>query len=459
MKVKERYICSECGYETLKWYGRCPECGQWNTLEQQVVQTETVSSGLSTKKVLIDAGGKQGSFYNINAVDVDDEIRFRTGINELDRVLGGGIVKGSLVLLGGDPGIGKSTLLLQICEYLGRTLKILYVSGEESVRQIKLRANRLQVESENLFLMANTDVETIANTIVANRPDIVMIDSIQTMSIAKISSSPGSIMQVRESTNAFLRIAKSEDIPIIIVGHVNKDGAIAGPKVLEHIVDAVLHFEGERNQSYRILRAVKNRFGSTNEIGVFEMMDVGLKEVENPSMMLLSGRPEGTSGTCVACVMEGTRPMLAEVQALVSKTAFAAPRRTATGFDYNRMALILAVLEKRCGYFFSNLDAYVNVVGGLRLDEPAADLSIGLALISSLRDRAIGDDVVAFGEIGLAGEVRNVTNIVSRVREAERLGFRRCIIPKQSLKALKGLRLAIEVIGVSTVSEAVSKVM
>lgn len=459
MKVKERYICSECGYETLKWYGRCPECGQWNTLEQQVVQTETVSSGLSTKKVLIDAGGKQGSFYNINAVDVDDEIRFRTGINELDRVLGGGIVKGSLVLLGGDPGIGKSTLLLQMCEYLGRTLKILYVSGEESVRQIKLRANRLQVESENLFLMANTDVETIANTIVANRPDIVMIDSIQTMSIAKISSSPGSIMQVRESTNAFLRIAKSEDIPIIIVGHVNKDGAIAGPKVLEHIVDAVLHFEGERNQSYRILRAVKNRFGSTNEIGVFEMMDVGLKEVENPSMMLLSGRPEGTSGTCVACVMEGTRPMLAEVQALVSKTAFAAPRRTATGFDYNRMALILAVLEKRCGYFFSNLDAYVNVVGGLRLDEPAADLSIGLALISSLRDRAIGDDVVAFGEIGLAGEVRNVTNIVSRVREAERLGFRRCIIPKQSLKALKGLRLAIEVIGVSTVSEAVSKVM
>ena len=459
MKVKERYICSECGYETLKWYGRCPECGQWNTLEQQVVQTETVSSGLSTKKVLIDAGGKQGSFYNINAVDVDDEIRFRTGINELDRVLGGGIVKGSLVLLGGDPGIGKSTLLLQMCEYLGRTLKILYVSGEESVRQIKLRANRLQVESENLFLMANTDVETIANTIVANRPDIVMIDSIQTMSIAKISSSPGSIMQVRESTNAFLRIAKSEDIPIIIVGHVNKDGAIAGPKVLEHIVDAVLHFEGERNQSYRILRAVKNRFGSTNEISVFEMMDVGLKEVENPSMMLLSGRPEGTSGTCVACVMEGTRPMLAEVQALVSKTAFAAPRRTATGFDYNRMALILAVLEKRCGYFFSNLDAYVNVVGGLRLDEPAADLSIGLALISSLRDRAIGDDVVAFGEIGLAGEVRNVTNIVSRVREAERLGFRRCIIPKQSLKALKGLRLAIEVIGVSTVSEAVSKVM
>lgn len=458
MKAKERYICTECGYETLKWYGRCPGCGQWNTLEQ-VVQSEAVLSGASTKKVLVDVSGKQGTFYNINAVDVDDEIRFQTGVNELDRVLGGGIVKGSLVLLGGDPGIGKSTLLLQICEYLGRSLKILYVSGEESVRQIKLRANRLQVQSENLFLLANTDVETIANTIVANRPDIVMVDSIQTMSIAKISSSPGSIMQVRESTNAFLRIAKSEDIPIIIVGHVNKDGAIAGPKVLEHIVDAVLHFEGERNQSYRILRAVKNRFGSTNEIGVFEMMDVGLREVENPSMMLLSGRPEGASGTCVACVMEGTRPMLAEVQALVSKTAFAAPRRTATGFDYNRMALILAVLEKRCGYFFSNLDAYINVVGGLRLDEPAADLSIALALISSLRDKPIGDDVLAFGEIGLTGEVRNVTNITARVKEAERLGFRKCIVPGQSLKSLKGLSLGIEVVGVSTIGQAAAEAM
>lgn len=457
MKKRDTYVCSQCGYETPKWYGKCPGCGQWNTLEQHIVEPVSAVAG-GTKKVRVDAGGRQGSLYNINSVDIDDEIRFQTGVNELDRVLGGGIVKGSLVLLGGDPGIGKSTLLLQICEYLGRSLKILYVSGEESVRQIKLRANRLQVHSENLYLLANTDVETIANTIVANHPDIVMVDSIQTMSIEKIQSSPGSIMQVRESTNAFLHIAKSEDIPIIIVGHVNKDGAIAGPKVLEHIVDAVLHFEGDRNQSYRILRAVKNRFGSTNEIGVFEMLDVGLQEVENPSEMMLSGRPENASGTCVACVMEGSRPMLAEVQGLVSKTAFGNPRRTATGFDYNRMALILAVLEKRCGYFFANLDAYVNVVGGLRLDEPAADLSIALALISSLRDKPIAHDVLAFGEIGLTGEVRSVNNIVPRVKEAQRLGFRKCIVPRQSLKALAAVELTeIDVVGVSTILQAVKE--
>lgn len=457
MKKRDTYVCSQCGYETPKWYGKCPGCGQWNTLEQRIAEPlSTVAGG--TKKVRVDASGRQGSLYNINSVDIDDEIRFQTGVNELDRVLGGGIVKGSLVLLGGDPGIGKSTLLLQICEYLGRSLKILYVSGEESVRQIKLRANRLQVHSENLYLLANTDVETIANTIVANHPDIVMVDSIQTMSIEKIQSSPGSIMQVRESTNAFLHIAKSEDIPIIIVGHVNKDGAIAGPKVLEHIVDAVLHFEGDRNQSYRILRAVKNRFGSTNEIGVFEMLDVGLQEVENPSEMMLSGRPENASGTCVACIMEGSRPMLAEVQGLVSKTAFGNPRRTATGFDYNRMALILAVLEKRCGYFFANLDAYVNVVGGLRLDEPAADLSIALALISSLRDKPIAHDVLAFGEIGLTGEVRSVNNIVPRVKEAQRLGFRKCIVPRQSLKALAAVELTeIDVVGVSTILQAVKE--
>lgn len=458
-KAKEVYVCRECGYESPKWFGRCPGCGEWNTMEsQQPVMPETAQ--VATKKVLADASGRQGTFYPIGEVDIDDEIRFRTGIHELDRVLGGGIVKGSVVLLGGDPGIGKSTLLLQICEYLGQELKILYISGEESVRQIKLRANRLGVHSNNLYLMAGTDVETICNTILANHPDVVMVDSIQTMSIAKIASSPGSVMQVRESTNAFLRIAKGEDIPIIIVGHVNKDGAIAGPKVLEHIVDAVLHFEGERNQSYRILRAVKNRFGSTNEIGVFEMQDVGLREVENPSMALLSGRPEGASGTCVACIMEGTRPMLAEVQALVCKSAYGNPRRTSTGFDYNRMALILAVLEKRCGYFFSALDAYINVVGGLRLDEPAADLSIGLALISSLQDKPIDGEVLAFGEIGLTGEVRSVNNILSRVKEAQRLGFKTCIVPKMSLKALKGQEFpGLNVVGVATVREAVKAVL
>lgn len=455
-KTKEMYVCRSCGYETPKWFGKCPGCGGWNTLEM----VEAAPAAEAGKKVSATATGRQSEIYRINSVDVNDEIRFHTGVSELDRVLGGGIVKGSVVLLGGDPGIGKSTLLLQICEYLGEDLKILYVSGEESVRQIKLRANRLGVNSENLFLLADTNVERIANTILAQQPDLVMVDSIQTMNIEKLQSSPGSVMQVRESTNAFLHLAKSEDIPIIIVGHVNKDGAIAGPKVLEHIVDAVLHFEGDRNQNFRILRAVKNRFGSTNEIGVFEMLDGGLQEVENPSMMLLQGRPEEASGTCVACVMEGTRPILAEVQALVCKTVYGNPRRTATGFDYNRLALILAVLEKRCGYYFSSLDAYLNVVGGLRLDEPAADLSIALALISSLRDKPISEKVLAFGEIGLTGEVRSVSNIVPRIKEAHRLGFQTCIVSKHSLRELKNINPdQIEIIGVSTIREAVQKVL
>lgn len=455
-KTKEMYVCRSCGYETPKWFGKCPGCGGWNTLEM----VEAAPAAEAGKKVSATATGRQSEIYRINSVNVNDEIRFHTGVSELDRVLGGGIVKGSVVLLGGDPGIGKSTLLLQICEYLGEDLKILYVSGEESVRQIKLRANRLGVNSENLFLLADTNVERIANTILAQQPDLVMVDSIQTMNIEKLQSSPGSVMQVRESTNAFLHLAKSEDIPIIIVGHVNKDGAIAGPKVLEHIVDAVLHFEGDRNQNFRILRAVKNRFGSTNEIGVFEMLDGGLQEVENPSMMLLQGRPEEASGTCVACVMEGTRPILAEVQALVCKTVYGNPRRTATGFDYNRLALILAVLEKRCGYYFSSLDAYLNVVGGLRLDEPAADLSIALALISSLRDKPISEKVLAFGEIGLTGEVRSVSNIVPRIKEAHRLGFQTCIVSKHSLRELKNINPdQIEIIGVSTIREAVQKVL
>lgn len=455
-KARELYVCRSCGYETPKWYGKCPGCGGWNTLEQ----VEIAPAVPSNKKVVAAANGEQAQLCPIKEVDVNDEIRFLTGVSELDRVLGGGIVKGSVVLLGGDPGIGKSTLLLQICQYLGRSLSILYVSGEESVRQIKLRADRLKVDSENLYLLADINVERIANTILAKKPDLVMVDSIQTMNIQKLQSSPGSVMQVRESTNAFLHLAKSEDIPVIIVGHVNKDGAIAGPKVLEHIVDAVLHFEGDRNQNFRILRAVKNRFGSTNEIGVFEMLDGGLQEVQNPSMMLLDGRPEGASGTCVACIMEGTRPILAEVQALVCKTAYGMPRRTATGFDYNRLALILAVLEKRCGYYFSSLDAYINVVGGLRLDEPAADLSIALALISSLRDKPISGAVLAFGEIGLAGEVRGVTNLISRVKEARRLGFDTCIVSKNALRELKSAGIdGIEMVGVSTVREAVKKVL
>lgn len=432
-KSKTIFVCSQCGYETVKWLGRCPSCGGWNCFDETVSAS---SSDSQTKNAAVHSVKAQ-PLLSVREIDETDEIRFHTGISELDRVLGGGIVKGSLVLLGGDPGIGKSTLLLQICEHLGQTLSILYVSGEESARQLKLRANRLHVSSENLYILASTDVEAICSTILQHKPDLVMIDSIQTMCMDGVSSSPGSITQVRESTNAFLRTAKSEDIPVFIVGHVNKDGAIAGPKVLEHIVDAVLYFEGERNFSYRILRAVKNRYGSTNEIGMFEMGDSGLREVQNPSMMLLSGKPQNVSGSCVACIMEGSRPILAEVQALVTKTGFGTPRRTAAGFDYNRMNLLLAVLEKRAGYCFAALDVYLNVVGGLRLDEPAADLPVAVALVSSLRDKPVDDELIAFGEIGLGGELRSVHNIAERVREAQRLGFTRAIVPRSSLPLLQ----------------------
>ena len=452
-KAKTAFVCSECGYETSKWMGRCPECGNWNCFSEV---TKTAPEAPLSSKVSLDRhSGNIAAPVSIREISETDEIRFHTGIGELDRVLGGGIVKGSLVLLGGDPGIGKSTLLLQICQFLGRSLRILYVSGEESARQLKLRAKRLQVDSENLDVLASTDVETIGNTILHHQPDIVMIDSIQTMCIASIASSPGSVSQVRESTNAFLRIAKEQEIPIFIVGHVNKDGAIAGPKVLEHIVDCVLYFEGERSFSYRILRAVKNRYGSTNEIGMFEMSDTGLLEVENPSRMLLAGRPSQVSGTCVACIMEGSRPILAEVQALVTKTGFGTPRRTAAGFDYNRMNLLLAVLEKRAGFFFGTLDVYINVVGGLRLDEPAADLSVAMALVSSLLDKPVDDSLIAFGEIGLGGEIRNASSIADRVREAQRLGFTRAIVPRHSMDSIQELKhRTIELLPVSNLKEA-----
>ncbi len=452
-KSKTAFVCSQCGCETPKWVGRCPECGNWNCMEE--VTKAAPLPAASVRAAVSHSPANAQELIRINDIDESDEIRFHTGLEEFDRVLGGGIVKGSLVLLGGDPGIGKSTLLLQICQYLGNSLSILYVSGEESVRQLKLRANRLHVNSENLSVLASTDVDAIGSTILQNKPDIVMIDSIQTMCISAIPSSPGSITQVRECTNAFLRIAKGEDVPIFIVGHVNKDGAIAGPKVLEHIVDSVLYFEGERNLTYRILRAVKNRYGSTNEIGMFEMIDSGLSEVQNPSLMFLSGRPLNVSGSCVACIMEGTRPILAEVQALVTKTGFGTPRRTATGFDYNRMNLLLAVLEKRAGYFFGTLDVYINVVGGLRLDEPAADLSIAMALVSSLMDKPIADDVIAFGEVGLGGEIRSVTGIVDRIREAQRLGFTRAIVPKHAMSLAKEIKnLTIELIPAASLKDA-----
>ena len=426
-KVKSVYICSECGYESPKWYGKCPSCGEWNTMNEEF--KETLKQSPSASRAASYAPPVQ-----IKEISTTDEIRYKTGSSELDRVLGGGIVKGSLVLLGGDPGIGKSTILLQICEYLGRQLSILYVSGEESKRQLKLRADRLGVDSDNLYILTQTDVEMICETIRQDKPDIVMIDSIQTMTLSELNSSPGSVTQVRECTNYLMRTAKSLDIPMIVVGHVNKEGSIAGPKVLEHIVDAVLHFEGDKQMSYRILRAVKNRYGSTNEIGVFEMTDKGLNEVENPSLMLISGRPKNVSGTCIACAMEGTRPILAEIQALATATGFGNPRRMSTGFDYNRMNLIIAVLEKRAGYYFSNTDAYINVVGGLRLDETAVDLAVAMALVSSLKDIPIADDAIAFGEIGLAGEIRTVTHAQQRVNEAVRLGFRRIIVPAHNAK-------------------------
>lgn len=445
------FVCSECGYESAKWNGICPSCGQGNTMVEEI--REPVSKKTASKPRFSHSDVSQVS---IKSVDINEEVRFHTGFNELDRVFGGGIVKGSLSLLGGTPGIGKSTLLLQICNYLDQKLKILYVSGEESKRQIKMRASRLGVQNENLYLMTETNLNKISAEIEFTHPDVVIIDSVQTMSNPESSSFPGSVSQVKECTNVFLKLAKSLDITVILVGHVNKDGAIAGPKVLEHMVDAVLYFEGDSQTSYRILRAVKNRHGSTNEIGVFRMENIGLKEVENPSEMLLAGKPQNASGICVACVMEGTRPILTEVQSLVAATSFGNPRRMSTGFDYNRMSLILAVLEKRAGYFFSSMDAYINVVGGLKLEEPAADLSVAIALVSALKDAVVDDGIIAFGEIGLAGEIRAVSNCELRITEAERLGFKKCIIPHYNFVSLNNLKnYKIEIIGAKTIRQAV----
>lgn len=449
-KIKSIYVCSECGYESPKWFGKCPGCGEWNTMDEQLPSTASVGRNNAGISVV-------NQIMALNDITENVERRIKTGNNEFDRVLGGGIVIGSLVLISGDPGIGKSTILLQICQHLGEKHKVLYVSGEESANQIKMRANRLGVTTDNLFILPQIDVSVIVESIKSEKPDVVIIDSIQTMVYEEIASSAGSVTQVRECTNIFMHTAKGLGIPIIVVGHVNKDGAIAGPKVLEHIVDTVLYFEGEKNYSYRILRGVKNRFGSTNEIGVFEMTGEGLKEVLNPSLMMISGRPKNTSGTCVACIMEGTRPILAEVQGLVCATGFGTPRRMSTGFDYNRMSMLLAVLEKRAGYFFNNMDAYINVVGGLRLDEPAADLTVALSLVSSLKDKAVGDKVLAFGEVGLAGEIRAVSHCEQRVAEAYRLGFEKCIIPFHNYKSLtKELKVNMDIVPVRTIRDAFS---
>lgn len=446
VKNKSCYVCSECGYVSSKWNGRCPECGEWNTfIEESDFSSASKSSGVQSElKALV-----------LSDIDDREEMRFDTGTTELNRVLGGGLVKGSLVLISGDPGIGKSTLLLQASSSLGKNRTVLYVSGEESPRQLKLRALRLGVDGTGLKILCSTDAQSVCSYIKINKPDVVIIDSIQTMQITELHSLPGSIAQVRECANLFMRLSKDENIPVLLVGHVNKDGNIAGPKVLEHIVDCVLYFEGEKNHSYRILRAVKNRFGSTNEIGVFEMRDNGLNEVINPSKALIAGKPNDVSGSCIACVMEGSRPILAEVQGLVCQSGFGNPRRTANGVDYNRMSMLIAVLEKRAGYFMNSCDVYINVAGGLRIDEPASDLPVALSLVSSLKDKVLRDDCIAFGEIGLAGEIRAVSYAETRIREAIRLGFKKCIISAHNLTELnESLFGKIEIKGVNNIRSA-----
>lgn len=429
-KVKTVFFCTACGNESPKWQGKCPACGQWNTYQEHVEKPSAVGRAKSSPV------GKGKVPQKLNALTTDEEIRFTTGNGELDRVLGGGAVAGSLVLVGGAPGIGKSTLLLQICQCLCSSNKVLYVSGEESERQLKLRAQRIGVNSEELYILSETRLSDILEATEEFSPDVLIVDSIQTLYNEQNDSTPGSVSQVKDCTMALMQLSKSEGITVFVVGHINKDGAIAGPKVLEHMVDCVMYFEGDPKTSYRMLRAAKNRFGSTNEIGVFEMADNGLKEVPNPSQVLLDGRPEGASGTCVACVMEGTRPLLAEVQALVAKTSFNVPKRTADGFDYNRAALLLAVAEKRAGLKLSVFDAYINVIGGLQLDEPGADLPVVLAVASSYCDKPIPADLVAIGEVGLTGEIRSVSHMNQRLQEISRLGFKQCIIPQNGLDKL-----------------------
>ena len=438
MKTKTVFYCTNCGNETLQWMGKCPACGAWNTL------TEHVEAPTKPAKLAAASDRMQRKPKRLSQITSGSEQRFSTGLGELDRVLGGGAVKGSLVLVGGAPGIGKSTLLLQICRELCKTQKVLYVSGEESESQLKMRAERIGVIEEDLLLYAETEMDEILRAAKELNPDILIIDSIQTMYATENATSPGGISQVKDCTMALLQLSKQTGITVFVVGHVNKEGSIAGPKVLEHMVDCVLYFEGERNGPYRLLRAAKNRFGSTNEIGVFEMIDTGLREIPNPSEVLLAGRPKSSAGTCVACAMEGSRPVLAEVQALVTRSFLNVPRRTTDGFDYNRAALLIAVLEKRGGLRLSDCDLFLNVIGGLRIDEPGSDLPVAIAIASSFRDVPVADDLTAIGELGLTGETRIVSNLELRLAEVARLGFTKCIIPRhgtESISAPKGLQL------------------
>lgn len=450
------YFCQNCGYESGKWMGQCPGCREWNTFVEEVIDKKNVGKG----KV---ASNEDAKAVPLSAIEATEDKRTSTDIKELDRVLGGGIVQGSLILVGGDPGIGKSTLLLQVCRNLSQQkVKVLYISGEESLQQIKIRAERIGEFGESLSLLCETNLDTIQKVIDREKPQIVIIDSIQTMYNEDVASAPGSVSQVRESTGKLMQIAKGSGISIFIVGHVTKEGVVAGPRVLEHMVDTVLYFEGDRHAAYRILRGVKNRFGSTNEIGVFEMRQEGLAEVENPSEFMLSGKPEGASGSVVACSMEGTRPILLEVQALVCHSNFGIPRRTAAGTDFNRVNLLMAVLEKRLGLSLGNCDAYINIAGGIRMNEPAIDLGIVLALISSYKERAIDEKTICFGEVGLSGEVRAVSMAEQRVLEAKKLGFETCILPKvcvDSIRDMSGGIQGIRLVGVSTVKDAMDYVM
>ncbi len=445
---KSIYFCQNCGHEESKWLGQCPMCREWNTFVEEKV---TVSKGTAAKNTV-----REAEVVTLSSVSTDQEDRMQTEIEELDRVLGGGVVPGSLVLVGGDPGIGKSTLLLQVCKRLSdQGRKVLYISGEESLKQIKLRANRMGTFSDHLLLLCETNLETIRQVIEREHPAVAVIDSIQTMYSEEVTAAPGSVSQVREATNTLMQIAKGLNITIFIVGHVTKEGTVAGPRVLEHMVDTVLYFEGDRHASYRILRGVKNRFGSTNEIGVFEMRETGLEEVPNPSEYMLNGRPEDASGSVVACSMEGTRPILMEIQALVCRSNFGMPRRTAAGTDYNRVNLLMAVLEKRVGLPLSNYDAYINIAGGIRMNEPAIDLGIVMAIVSSYKNQSISPGTIVFGEVGLSGEVRAVSMPEQRVAEARKLGFKTCIMPQVSKDMLKKME-GIEVIGVKSVNQAMN---